>query len=94
MDNENVENDSSILTGCDRDMSGQDCASANLQAVQGITNITGCNIDIGNKVNKHTVAAVQALANAATANANAIAAIAAALTPGTAPYYGIYVGRD
>ncbi len=55
--------------------------------------ITGCTIDMTNKVNEHTAKAVQALAGAATANANAIAAIAKALTPGDASHYGIYLTR-
>lgn len=44
--------------------------------------------DVSNAANKHTRAAIEALAAAATANANAIAAIAKALEG--APAYGIY----
>lgn len=41
--------------------------------------------------NEHTRAAVEALADAAARNAEAIAEIARALQPGTAPVYGIYL---
>ena len=48
------------------------------------TTITNCHLQNGVQCNEHTRAAVEALANAAKANAEAIGRIASALTGGNA----------
>ena len=60
------------------------------QAPASGTVISNCNISTHSAANEHTRAAVEALAAAAQANAEAIAQIAKALQG--LPTYGIYVG--
>ena len=52
--------------------------------------ISNCTITTNNAANEHTRAAVEALAKAAEANANAIREIAEALKNNSAPSYGMY----
>lgn len=56
--------------------------------------IENTHIAVDSTTNEHTRAAVEAIALAAKANAEAIKAIADALKPSNAPVYGMYIGGD